>query len=164
MPNDPPPGGASVSRRAIADIVRAATLGSYGVTGFASTPSDRLLAWLGIGHAGISIDLDGADLSLELDIEIAYGLPVAEVARQVDSAVRYTIRRAVGRDVADLRLHVGGLVVHPGVEPSLSADAATSPRPRRLRKTPPTAPTEATEISTGPAEDRPADHPAEGPR
>ena len=163
MPNDPPPGGASVSRRAIADIVRAATLGSYGVTGFALTPADRLLAWLGIGHAGMSIGFDGADLTLELDIEIAYGLPVAEVARQVDSAVRYTIRRAVGRDVADLRIRVGGLVVRPGVEPLLSADAATSPRPRRSRRTSPTVPGEATGVSIGPAEGGPVD-PAEGPR
>lgn len=113
MDSDLPPGGASVSRRAIADIVRAAALGSYGVTGFASSPVDRLLAWLGLGHAGISIDMHDAALHLGLDVEIAYGLPVAEVARQVDSAVRYSIRRALEREVGDLRISVNGLVVRP---------------------------------------------------
>lgn len=114
MPRDLPPGGASVSHRAIADVVRAAVLGSYGVTGFASSPMDRLLAWLGVGHAGISIDREDGGLRLGLELEIAYGLPVAEVARQVDSAVRYAIRRALDREIVELRVSVDGLVVLPG--------------------------------------------------
>lgn len=129
MRGDLPPGGASVSHRAIADIVRAAVLGSYGVTGFASSPMDRLLAWLGVGHAGISIDRGEDGLRLGLDLEIAYGLPVAEVARQVDSAVRYAIRRALGRDIAELRITVDGLVVRPSV-----AERTDSAAPRRSRR------------------------------
>ena len=129
MRGELPAGGASVSHRAIADIVRAAVLGSYGVTGFASAPLDRLLAWLGIGHAGISIDRGEDGLRLGLDLEIAYGLPVAEVARQVDSAVRYAIRRALGRDIAELRITVDGLVVRPTV--SERTDPASAPRRSR---------------------------------
>lgn len=132
MRGDLPPGGASVSHRAIADIVRAAVLGSYGVTGFASSPMDRLLAWLGIGHAGISIDRGEGGLRLGLDLEIAYGLPVAEVARQVDSAVRYAIRRALGRDIAELRITVDGLVVRPSV--AERTESAASPRRSRRAK------------------------------
>ena len=129
MRGDLPPGGASVSHRAIADVVRAAVLGSYGVTGFASSPMDRLLAWLGVGHAGISIDRGEDGLRLELDLEIAYGLPVAEVARQVDSAVRYAIRRALGRDIAELRIRVNGLVVRPSA--AVRTDSAAAPRRSR---------------------------------
>ena len=36
-------------------------------------------------------------------------MPVAEVARQVDSAVRYALRRALGREVDRLTIHVDGL-------------------------------------------------------
>ena len=113
MPRDLPPGGASVSRRAIADIVRAAALGSYGVTGLASSPIDRILAWFGIGHSGISIQIDETALDVDLALEIAYGLPVAEVARQVDSAVRYSIKRALERELGELRISVDGLVIRP---------------------------------------------------
>ena len=137
MPRDLPPGGASVSHRAIADVVRAAALGSYGVTGFASAPLDRLLAWLGVGHAGISIDRADAGLRLGLDLEIAYGLPVAEVARQVDSAVRYAIRRALGREIAELRISVDGLVVRPGAPERMDQAAkAATPRSRADRRGP----------------------------
>lgn len=122
-----PPGGASVSRRAIADIVRAAVLGSYGVTGLAASPLDRAAAWFGLGHAGISIAMDDGVLELGLDLEIAYGLPVAEVARQVDSAVRYAIQRALGRTVGDLRIRVDGLVVRPAATTPVDADPGGVP-------------------------------------
>jgi hypothetical protein len=36
-------------------------------------------------------------------------VPVAEVARQVDSAVRYSLRQYVGAEVASLSIHVDGL-------------------------------------------------------
>ncbi len=51
---------------------------------------------------------------IDLDLTVAYGLPIAEVARQVDSAVRYSIRNALGRDVTRLTIHVDGLRYQPG--------------------------------------------------
>ncbi len=50
-------------------------------------------------------------LAIDLDLLVAHGLPIAEVARQVDSAVRYAIRRALGREVDRLTIHVDGLRV-----------------------------------------------------
>ena len=91
MPTDPtlPGSGRSlVSRRAVADLVRTATLGSYGVIGFAGP---RLTGWLrerlGLPPRGLHVRLDG-ELVVELDVVVAHHLPIAEVARQVDSAVR----------------------------------------------------------------------------
>jgi hypothetical protein len=40
-------------------------------------------------------------------------VPVAEVARQVDSAVRYSLRHYVGTDVRALTIHVDGLRYQP---------------------------------------------------
>jgi uncharacterized alkaline shock family protein YloU len=116
VPIHPTPGRSLVTRRAVVDIVRTATIGSYGVTGFACGPVEQLLARLGIKQPGIAVHLGDA-VDVELDLTIAFGVPVAEVARQVDSAVRYAVRRALGREVGRLTIHVGGLRFGPVGEP-----------------------------------------------
>ena len=59
----------------------------------------------------------------------------AEVARQVDSAVRYAVRRATALEVGRLTIHVGGVrfgldsappVVHPAPDVIGSRDLADS--------------------------------------
>lgn len=125
MPTASTPGRSIVSRRAVIDIVRTATLGSYGVTGFAGGIVGRVLGRLGFLQPGIQVsfgedigdDSPSADrraLAVDLDLTVAYGVPIAEVARQVDSAVRYALRRALDREVARLTIHVDGLNFQPG--------------------------------------------------
>jgi uncharacterized alkaline shock family protein YloU len=120
-----------VTRSAVLDLIRTATLGSYGVTGFAAGPLQRLRGALGLASPGIVLHLD-PDLEIELDLTIAFGVPVAEVARQVDSAVRYSIRHALGREVARLTIHVDGLRVAPGHVPDLAPADPSAIRPRDL--------------------------------
>jgi len=114
VPAAPPPvsrpaGRSLVSRRALTDLVHAAVIGSYGVTGFAGGRSwERLADWIGLPSRGIRIGLE-PELTIDLDLTVAHGLPIAEVARQVDSAVRYAVRRALGREVDRLTIHVDGL-------------------------------------------------------
>jgi uncharacterized alkaline shock family protein YloU len=105
-----------VTRRAIVDIVRGAVLGSYGVTGVDAGLLERILGRLGLREPGIRIRLDRG-LEIDLHLTVAYGLPVAEVARQVDSAVRYGIRHSLDRDVRRLAVHVGGLRYQPASVP-----------------------------------------------
>jgi len=109
----PTPGRSLVTGRALHDIIRTATLGSYGVTGFAGGPIGRLFERLGLGQPGLAVRLDDG-IEIELDVTVAFGVPVAEVARQVDSAIRYAIRRALDRDVARIIIHVDGLHVPAG--------------------------------------------------
>ena len=125
MSTQPTPGRTLVTRRAIVDIVRTATLGSYGVTGFAGGPTARLLGWLGLAQPGIVVRLDDG-LTVELDLTVAYGVPIAEVARQVDSAVRYAIEHALGREVRHFTIHVDGLRFGPIAAPPvpIAADPA----------------------------------------
>jgi uncharacterized alkaline shock family protein YloU len=124
------PGRSLVTRRAVVDLVRTAAVGSYGVTGFAGGPFERLLGRLGLRQPGIRLRFDdGIDVDLELTV--AFGVPVAEVARQVDSAVRYAIRHALAREVQRVTIHVGGLRFGPGVVPPVivaPASGAIGPR------------------------------------
>jgi uncharacterized alkaline shock family protein YloU len=112
----PAPGRSLVTRRAVVDIVRDATLSSYGVRGLGGGRLDRLLGRLGLGEPGIDVRL-GEGLGIRLDLKVAYGVPIAEVARQVDSAVRYGIRRALGREVDHLTIRIDGLRFAPVAGP-----------------------------------------------
>jgi uncharacterized alkaline shock family protein YloU len=106
----------------VVDIVRAATLGSYGVVGLAGGgPAARLAEWLGLAPRGIRVGLEER-LTIDLDLVVGHGLPIAEVARQVDSAIRYAVRQALGREVERLTIHVDGLRV-AGFEPAAAAAA-----------------------------------------
>jgi uncharacterized alkaline shock family protein YloU len=132
VPVNPTPGRSLVTRQAVVDLIRTATLGSYGVTGLAAGPIERLMGRLGLAQPGIRLHL-GMALEIELDLTVAVGVPVAEVARQVDSAVRYAIRRGIGREIARLTINIGGLRVAPGAAPpSVIPGDPSAIRPRDL--------------------------------
>ena len=121
------PGRSMATRRAIVDVIRAAALGSYGVTELARDGRlDRVLVGLRVRRPGIRVRLDRG-LEIDLDLVVAFGLPVAEVARQVDSAVRYAIGRTFGHEVRRLTIHVGGLHYQPAsVPPTREGHPATA--------------------------------------
>jgi uncharacterized alkaline shock family protein YloU len=132
VPTSPTAGRSLVTRRAVVDLVRSATLGSYGVTGFGGRRLDRWLGRLGLAQPGIVVHR--ADrLDIELDLTVAYGVPVAEVARQVDSAVRYALHRALDVDVGRLTIHIDGIRFGPGgAPPSVMHPAHEAVRSRDL--------------------------------
>ena len=117
MPDQAIGGRALVTRRAVIDIVRRVTLGSYGVAGFAGNWADRLLGWIEQRPGGLRVSVAGGTLSIRLHLRVAHGLPIAEVARQVDHAVRHAIRVALARDVDLLTIRVARLELHPGGAP-----------------------------------------------
>ncbi|MEJ7749582.1 MAG: Asp23/Gls24 family envelope stress response protein [Candidatus Limnocylindrales bacterium] len=125
MTSPPIPGRSLVTRRAVVDVVRAATLGSYGVTGFRASPLGRLLERLDLASPGLGLRL-GPPLVIELELTVALGVPIAEVARQVDSAIRYAVRVSLGREVDRLFIHVGGLRLQPGAS-TAGATARSAP-------------------------------------
>ena len=51
VPNPSMRGRSLVTRQAVIDLVRTATVGSYGVTGFAAKPHERLLERLGLASS-----------------------------------------------------------------------------------------------------------------
>jgi uncharacterized alkaline shock family protein YloU len=113
----PPTDRTLATRRAIVDVVRSAVLSSYGVTGLtASSRTAGLLARLRLREPGIRVRLDRG-LEIDLFVAVGYGLPIAEVARQIDSAVRYGVRRGFDREVRRLTVHIGGLRYQPASVP-----------------------------------------------
>ena len=117
MPDGSIGGRALVTRRAIIDIVRRVTLGQYGVAGFTGNWADRVLGWIENRPGGLRVSVAGGGLAIRMHLRIAQGLPIAEVARQVDLAVRHAIRSALGREVDHLSIRVASLELHPGGEP-----------------------------------------------
>ncbi len=117
MPDQSIGGRALVTRRAVIDIVRRVTLGSYGVAGFAGNWADRVLGWIEQRPGGLRVSVARDVLAIRLHLRVAQGLPIAEVARQVDLAVRHAIRTALGREVDRLTIRVAKLELHPGGDP-----------------------------------------------
>jgi len=60
-------------------------------------------------------------------------VPVAEVARQVDSAVRYAVRQALGLEIARLVIHIDGLRLQPGTVPETATARPGEPTVVRSR-------------------------------
>lgn len=87
------------------------------MSGFEAGLFERVHATLVGRMPGIRISFADDRLTISLRLRVVAGLPVAEVARQVDSAVRYGIRRALGREVDELRIRIGGLESSPGSSP-----------------------------------------------
>jgi uncharacterized alkaline shock family protein YloU len=132
----PIPGRSIVTRRAIVELVRTAVISSYGVTGFASGgPARRILQRVGLAHPGLRVRVE-PELIVSLRLTVAYGLPIAEVARQVESSVRWTLRNAIGREPDEVTIQIGSLVHQqriavPG-DPAAAAPPSHEPGPSDL--------------------------------
>jgi uncharacterized alkaline shock family protein YloU len=114
---DPIPGRSLVTKRAMRDLVRAATLTVYGVSGFAGGGAvGRLLERLGLAHPGLHLEVNG-ELTVDLNLTVAYGLPIAEVAHQVEASVRYALGHALGREPDRVTIRIGHLRHEHGIAP-----------------------------------------------
>lgn len=125
MAEDRLPGQALATRRAVTDIVRTVTLGSYGVIDVGGSAAWRWLGTLAGRPTGIRVSLAAGRIDIDLRLRVAHGVPIAEVARQVESAIRFAIRRALRREVDRISIRISGLAVGPGSEPPRQASHPT---------------------------------------
>jgi hypothetical protein len=102
------------------------------VSGFAGGgPVGRLLERLGLAHPGLHLELD--PLGVSLSLTVAYGLPIAEVARQVEASVRYTLHNALGREPERITIRIGHLRHEHGIAPGpVEPPAHGEPGPTEL--------------------------------
>ena len=132
MTADPVPGRSLVTKRAIRELVRTATLSVYGVSGFAGGgPVGRLLERLSLATPGLHLEVE-PELAIELHLTVAFGLPIAEVARQVEASVRYTLRQALGREPDRVGIRIGRLRHEHGIAPAPEVPHNGAPSPGDL--------------------------------
>jgi uncharacterized alkaline shock family protein YloU len=126
------PGRSLVSKRAVREVVRSAVLSVYGVSGFAGGgPVGRLLERLGLSQPGLRLELEPG-LTIDLRLTVAYGLPIAEVARQVEASVRYALRNALEREPDRVSIRIGKLRHEHGLAPAPEPARDGEPRPGDL--------------------------------
>lgn len=129
MADTPRPGRGLVTRRAVGDVVRRAALASYGVVSVSGPrPWHTAMAWIGRATPGVKVRL-GPPLTVDVYLSVARGVPVAEVARNVESAVRYGVQRALGREISALAIHVDRLrtpTARPAGDPTTESERASS--------------------------------------
>jgi uncharacterized alkaline shock family protein YloU len=104
-------GGIHISPNAIATIAYHATLESYGVVGLAPRNiSDDIVK--SITHEplrGVSVDYNGEEIDIEINIIVEYGTRINSVAESVANTVRFHVEKALGLKVNTIDVHVAGL-------------------------------------------------------
>jgi uncharacterized alkaline shock family protein YloU len=95
----------AVTPEEITELVRRTAADAYGVLSVGGQRwYDRLLALIGRGRRGVSVQMQ--PLRIELRLRVAPGLPKAAVADNVEEAVRYAVQRDLGRSIDELTVHV----------------------------------------------------------
>lgn len=103
-----PGGQREIDERQVAQIVRSAALGCYGVMAVVGARwYQRLADRLGLGSHGVNVRA-APSLEVALNVELASGVPRDRVLANVSDVVRYTVQRDAGRPIDQLTLTVGG--------------------------------------------------------
>jgi uncharacterized alkaline shock family protein YloU len=92
-------GRIEVSPLAIASLASQAVLGCYGVVGIASH------------RRGVDVQIGDDQIAIDLYVVMEYGTRIAMVAQNIQSAVKYTVEKALGVPVAAVNVHVQDLRV-----------------------------------------------------
>lgn len=105
-------GRIEVSLSAIATVASDAVLTCYGVVGIASaTLRDGIAELLRreASNRGVHVKASGDKIVIDLYVIIEYGTRITAVAQNIMSAVRYSVEKALGVDIAEINVHVQGL-------------------------------------------------------
>ncbi len=107
-------GRIEVSPTAIASLASQAVLECYGVVGMATKDLARGLVQIlhpSSHRRGVDIHIDQDRITIDLYVVIEYGTPIAVVARNIQSVVKYTVERALSVPVAAVNVRVQDLRV-----------------------------------------------------
>ncbi len=101
-------GEVQISAGVIAMIARTAVLNVPGVVGLCSTFAERLFGFLGKSSegSGISVAMDGRNVSIGLRIVVAYGVRIPEVVWQVQNDIRNGVENTTGKTVKTVNVVV----------------------------------------------------------
>src|SRR5690554_3909238 len=108
-------GQIDISNDVVAQIAGGAAIECYGVVGMASKHQirDGLTDILRKENfaKGVIIRQEGEDLHIDMYIIVSYGTKISEVAYQVQSKVKYTVKQTLGLNVTSVNIFVQGVRV-----------------------------------------------------
>lgn len=107
-------GRIEVSPTAVASLASQAVLECYGVVGMATKDLASGIVQIlqpGSHRRGVEIHLADDRIVIDLYVVIEYGTPIAVVARNIQSSVKYTLERALSVPVAEVNVRVQDLRV-----------------------------------------------------
>lgn len=108
-------GKIDITNDVIAQIVGEATIECYGIVGMASRHQirDGLTEILRKENfaRGVIVRSIGEETHIDVYVIIGYGTKISEVAYQVQSKVKYTLKKTVGLNVASINIFVQGVRV-----------------------------------------------------
>jgi uncharacterized alkaline shock family protein YloU len=99
---------------AISTLVSQAVLECYGVVGMATKDLASGIVEIlqpASHHRGVEIEIGDASVTIDLYVVIEYGTRIVTVARNIQSAVKYSVEKALGVPVAKVNVHVQDLRV-----------------------------------------------------
>ena len=104
-------GGIHISPNAVAAIAYHAVLESYGVVGLApKNIADGIVKSITREPSrGITVDYNGEDIDIDVNIIVEYGTRINSVAESVKNTIRFHVEKALGLRVNSINVHVAGL-------------------------------------------------------
>ena len=111
-----PLGKIEVLPNAIHSIVVEATLTCYGVLGIASPHlRNGRAVLLALEHAnqGVKIQVVNEQIIVDVYVALEYGLRISEIARNIMSAVKFSVEKMLGIPVTQVNVNIQGLIHGP---------------------------------------------------
>jgi uncharacterized alkaline shock family protein YloU len=105
-------GRIEVSPTAIASLSSQAVLECYGVVGMATKDLARGIVQIlqpSSHRRGVDVHIKEDRIVIDLYVVVEFGTPIAAIARNIQSAVKYTVERALSVPVAAVNVHVQDL-------------------------------------------------------
>jgi len=123
-------GRIEVSPTAVATIANRAVLSSYGVVAMSSRDLVNGLAQVlrPESKRGVKVHIHEDQIIIDLYVVIEYGLPIATVARNIISGVKFSVEKAMGVPITSVNVHVQGLRVSNGKRKHSRGSSARVPR------------------------------------
>ncbi len=107
-----PNGIVDVSNEYFSTLIGNAVSSCYGVSGMAPGNAAQGIASF-FGHKridhGVLVTAASGELSVDLHIEVTYGVNIAEIVKSIIKKVRYTVEEATGLSVASVNVFVDGM-------------------------------------------------------
>jgi uncharacterized alkaline shock family protein YloU len=107
-------GTVEISSEALATIAGAAAVRCYGIVGMVPRGFRQGVQEI-LGRdalsQGVDVRLDGADIYIDLNVVMCYGVKIAEVAASVMETVQYEVEKITGLRPVEINVNVTGVRV-----------------------------------------------------